>query len=120
MFNNRILCALFGLSLAFTLSCSEDKDDKGPVCSNVQTITIGSEKIKYGKCYDGSNLILELECAAIPAIPIPLSNEKLEFKYESNSKCPDGEKKQCKSNAPFPLAIVHEYGDLLILSSCND
>jgi len=105
MFNNRILCALLGISLAFTLSCSEDKDDKGPVCSNVYTETIQGQEFKAGLCYDGNNItITEFECSQLNIGDI------VQFKYEKNSKCPDGEKKQCKSNAPFPLAILHEYG----------
>jgi len=97
-----LLAAGLGLALAFTLSCSNDDGSGGPTCSKIYSATLEGKTQQVGQCYDGSELILSSIC------------EKIEFKYERNSKCPSGEKKKCKSNAPFPGAILHEYGESLI------
>jgi len=108
---NKIKLTLL-FALAFVFSCSND--GKTSVCSNVQTIELAGEELQYGECYDGTDLITELECLAIPDLPVPGSNRTLKFEYKENGKCPSGEKKQCKSNFPFPLAILHEYGGSFI------
>lgn len=98
--------------LTFPFSCflldSSDGDGNGPICSNVRTVNILGEELLYGECYDGSSTIIQSLCE--------VSSDIAGFKYESNSKCPDGEKTSCKTYAPFPFAILHEYGEIL---RCN-
>jgi hypothetical protein len=96
------------LTLAFTLSCSKDDDSSGPICSNVHAVNVQGMEVKFGECYDGSSAITEIECNGIAG--------EVGFKYEKSSKCPNGEKTHCNSNFPFPLAVLHEYGESL---RCN-
>jgi len=91
-------------ALAFLLSCS-GHEGSGNMCSNVHSIQVQGSGQKFGRCYDGSVFITEMECNAF-------TYGDYGFKFESGGKCPSGEKKQCASNVPFPLAVVHEYGEV--------
>jgi len=89
----------------FVFSCGSHDGSNGPVCSNVHSISVQGVEQQFGRCYDGSVLITEVECNAF-------TYGDFGFKYDSNGKCPSGEKKQCTSSIPFPLAILHEYGEV--------
>jgi len=93
------------LALAFTFSCSNE-DGSGPVCSNVYSVDVQGKEVLFGQCYDGSSAITEIVCNGIAG--------EAGFKFERSGKCPSGEKTHCNSNVPFPLAVLHEYGESII------
>jgi len=91
-------------SLAFAISCSNE-DGSGPICSNVQSITVAGKEEKIGECYEGSSAIVQILCE---------TGDMAGFQYQRSGSCPSGEKTHCSSNFPFPGAILHEYGESLI------
>jgi hypothetical protein len=106
--NKIALAVTFALALALAISCSKDDDSNGPICSNVHSVGVQGAEVKFGECYDGSSAITEILCNGLAG--------EVGFKYEKSGKCPDGEKTHCNSSVPFPLAVLHEYGESI---RCN-